>query len=97
MALPLFYIVEVTVAFGVGDFESNAERVFWLVAGLLSGAVMLLGLSIERTDPRTGGIVTVVGALPLGLFMFWAIFPPIIATVVAVLTIRRTRAVQAET
>ncbi|MDA1280413.1 MAG: hypothetical protein O3B95_10325 [Chloroflexi bacterium] len=94
VALALFYIVLIVGSRGAGDSHSTAENVGWLAAGFVTGALILSGLRIERRNPRVGGIMTIVGALPLGLFMFWLVLPGIVALVVTVLTVRRTFATQ---
>ncbi len=90
IALALFYMVFVIGAMGAGDSEDDGTRIMFLIGGIVSGIVILAGLRYERTNLRNGGIVTIVGALPLGLFMFWLVVPGIIAIAVTVLTVRRT-------
>ncbi len=53
------------------------------------GAMILAGLWLSKQVPRLGGALLVVGALPLGLFVFWMIIPPVVAVLVTVFGVRR--------
>jgi hypothetical protein len=90
VALALFYIVFVIGVMGANDSDNEGSQIPFVVGGILSGIVILAGLRYERSNLRVGGIITIVGALPLGLLMFWLVIPGLIAIVVAALTVRRT-------
>ena len=89
VALALFYIVFVIAIMGEGISEGDGTHIGFLVGGIESGIVILVGLRYERSNLRVGRIVTIVGALPLGLFMLLVV-PGLAAIAVAVLTARRT-------
>ena len=90
VALALLCIVFVIRVMGVSDLHDEGSKTPFVVGGILSGIVILAGLRYERSNLRVGGIITIVGALPFGLLMFWLVIPGIIAIAVAALTVRRT-------
>ncbi len=64
-----------------------------VLAGLyVAGGVMILaGLRLSKQAPWLGGVLLVVGALPLGLLVFWMFIPPVVAVLVTVFGVRRAR------
>ncbi len=90
--LALFYIVVGVSIQAEGDFGSVGEKIAWGLAAISAGAFILAGLWLSKRAPLLGGILVVVGAVPLGLFMWWLFFiPPVVALVVAVFGVVRAR------
>ena len=87
--LAMFYIVVALGSQVSGDFSSIGERVGWAFGGFLSGAFILAGLRLSKREPLVGGLLVVVGAIPLGFFMWWLIVVPIVALTVAVFGVVR--------
>ena len=89
--LGMFYIAAGLGAAATGDFSSVSDRVIWASSASVSGAFILAGLLYSTRAPLLAGILVVVGAVPMGFYMWWAIFPPIVALVVAVFGVVRAR------
>jgi hypothetical protein len=53
------------------------------------GGMILAGLRLSRRAPLLGSVLLTVGALPLGLFVFWMVIPPVVAVLVTVFGVRR--------
>jgi len=59
--LGVFYIAVGLAGAAAGDFDNVAQRVFWALAGSLSGASILAGLLYSQRAPVLGDILVAIG------------------------------------
>ncbi len=74
------------------DEDTSLSTIVSAVVAVLyfaGGAMILAGLRLSKQAPWLGGALLVVGALPLGLFVFWMVIPPVVAVLVTVFGVRR--------
>jgi hypothetical protein len=77
---------------GVGiNFGDDSASVWWSLAALASGAAVLAGVWLTQRAPWAGCALLTIGALPLGVVTFWAIFPPLLGLAAVTLAVARAR------
>ncbi|MDQ4082403.1 MAG: hypothetical protein M3123_05900 [Actinomycetota bacterium] len=74
------------------DWDSTGERVLWFV--LTVGGALLLAVGLwyaSRSRTPMAAVLISVGALMVGVGIFWSIAIPLVAIVVVVLTVMWVR------
>ena len=85
-------IVGVLVSLGMGESHvagHGVPRFVWGVVGLSAGAMILAGLWASKRSPLLGGILVVVGAVPLASILVWTIFLPVLWLLLAMFVVVR--------
>lgn len=87
----------VYVSFGVlhpalGDWNSNADRIIFLVVVAGGGLLITAGLFVFKTRPAHAAALIAIGSVLGAVGLVWTLFLPVIAVVLVVLTVRRARA-----
>lgn len=85
LALAFMYLVpSVPILFGAGEFDSEAVRVGYGVAGVLSGVVMLSGLLVGGRAPRLSAGLVAAGAIVMAFLWFWLFYALVPLTLIIV-------------
>ncbi len=74
------------------DEDTSLNAIVSAVLAVLyfaGGAMILAGLRPSKQALWLGGALLVVGALPLGLLVFWMVIPPVVAVLVSAFGVRR--------
>ena len=73
-----------------GDMSAADKLVWGLVLGV-GGIMILVGLRQCSRTPPLGGALIVLGAVALGVMMWWSLFVPVLAVLLAAYGVTRAR------
>ncbi len=59
--------------------------------GFIPAALIAAGLWLQRWAPVRGGILVLVAAVPVAVGMYWTVFGPVLALLLVLFWILRTR------
>ena len=87
----------VYVAFGVlhvalGDWNSTADRIIFLVVVAGGGLLICAGLAVFNARPGKAAALIGIGAVVGAVGLVWTLVFPVLAIVLVVLCVRRARA-----
>lgn len=89
----LYIAVGVSAFFGEGREKDVRDygRLGASMIGFIPAGIIVVGLWIKRRSPMLGGILVLVGAVPLAIAMFWTIFMPVLALLMVVFWVAARR------
>ena len=69
------------------DFDSSADRTFWVVFLIAGGILLFAGLAVAARSRWLAVIVLAAGGILGSLIIFWAILPALATIALIVLTV----------